>query len=73
MRTRIGTILIAVVALVVGAAAGLYEQLEFCGISDADAQNIIYRAAYLASFSYECLDGAKLADIRQSLQEHGCG
>ena len=37
-------------------AERLYEQLEFSGISDADAQNIIYRAAYLASFSYECLE-----------------
>ena len=36
-------------------AERLYEQLEFSGISDADAQNIIYRAAYNTSFSYECL------------------
>lgn len=49
-------VIIASLALAVGAAAGLYEQLEFSGISDADAQNIIYRAAYLASFSYECLE-----------------
>ena len=34
----------------------VYEQLEFSGISDADAQNIIYRAAYNTSFSYECLE-----------------
>ncbi len=57
MRIRCGTIhIVALAALAVGAAAGLYEQLEFSGISDADAQNIIYRAAYLASFSYECLE-----------------
>ena len=37
-------------------AERLYEQLEFSGISDADAQNIIYRAAYNTSFSYECLE-----------------
>ena len=35
MRIRCGTIhIVALAALVVGAAAGLYEQLEFSGISE---------------------------------------
>lgn len=37
-------------------AERLYEQLEFDGVSDADAQNIILHAAYNTSFSCECYE-----------------